>query len=61
MLPVGVDAGELLPNAAGGRGAEEALSSDAIEEFRGGGADVVGADRGALCIYGESKEEIDNK
>lgn len=49
-----VGAGELLPNAAGGRGADEALSIDAIEEFRSGGVDVAGAARWGLGVYSES-------
>lgn len=58
MLPVGVDcAGELFPNAAGGRGAGEELSMEAIEEFRGGGVDAAGGGcRVAFCVYAKSKK-----
>lgn len=50
MLPVGVEgAGELLPNAAGGSGAGEELSMDAIDELRGGGV-VAGAAREDLGV-----------
>lgn len=62
MLPVGVEgAGEWLPKAAGGRGAGDALSIDAIED-RGGGVDAVGAGEGAgagvrgFCVFKQIKE-----
>jgi hypothetical protein len=47
MLPVGVEgAGELLPKTAGGGGAGDALSMDAIED-RGGGVAAAGDGEGA--------------
>jgi hypothetical protein len=59
MLLVGVvGAGELFPNAAGGRGAGDALRIDAIEELRGGGVAVTGgAARVGLGVYVESKKK----